>query len=215
MTKGIRLTTRRGRPRSFDRDAALNQAMEVFWAKGYDLTQVADLTAAIGINPPSFYAAFGSKELAFREAVERYLATSGMRTVRALEDHPRVRDAVAGMFSASIDVAIAGPTGGCLLMLGLVHRTAENAVLCDWLATIRASQVQGIRKRLHAAVHTGEWPVTLDVEPIVSFLATMLQGLSLRARDGANRLALTEAVDVAMLLFDGMTKPRRRAGVQH
>ncbi|NKX16695.1 helix-turn-helix transcriptional regulator [Ochrobactrum pseudogrignonense] len=67
----------RGRPRSFDRDDALRRVMEVFWAKGYEGAQLIDLTAAIGVTPPSFYAAFGSKEAAFREAVELYKATTG------------------------------------------------------------------------------------------------------------------------------------------
>src|SRR3954468_24300190 len=53
---------RTGRPRSFDEQAALEKAMRVFWQKGYDGTSISDLTAALGINPPSLYAAFGNKE---------------------------------------------------------------------------------------------------------------------------------------------------------
>ncbi|WP_219215336.1 TetR/AcrR family transcriptional regulator [Variovorax boronicumulans] len=205
----------RGRPRSFDRAAALDRALEVFWAKGYDATQVADLTAALGIRPPSFYAAFESKEALFREAVNRYLGTVGDQTIRVLEESPHLRDAVAGMFEASIEVALAAPAGGCLLILGIVHRTPGNAALCDWLASIRASNVQSIRLRLQAAVAAGEWPDAATVEPAVSFLASMLQGLSLRARDGATRQQLSDAVAMTMTLFDAMAaRPRARTGAR-
>ncbi|WP_164125535.1 TetR family transcriptional regulator, partial [Stenotrophomonas maltophilia] len=75
----------RGRPRNFDRDQALERAMRVFWAKGYEGAQLVDLTAAMGINPPSFYAAFGSKQEIFREAIDLYLATAGANAMRALD----------------------------------------------------------------------------------------------------------------------------------
>jgi len=63
---------KRGRPLSFDRDAALQRAMEVFWAHGYEASSLQDLTQAMGINPPSLYAAFGDKEKLFMEVVDRY-----------------------------------------------------------------------------------------------------------------------------------------------
>src|SRR5678815_522991 len=63
-----------GRPRAFDIDQALDQALRVFWEKGYDGASVADLTEAIGINPPSLYAAFGNKEALFKKALDRYEA---------------------------------------------------------------------------------------------------------------------------------------------
>ena len=71
------MASARGRPRGFDRDLALERLMQVFWAKGYEGAQLNDLTAAIGVKPPSFYAAFGSKEAAFREAIDLYIATIG------------------------------------------------------------------------------------------------------------------------------------------
>ena len=71
---------RTGRPRSFDRAEALRQAMTVFWRLGYEGTTLEDLQAAMGgISPPSMYAAFGSKENLFREAVELYATTEGGR----------------------------------------------------------------------------------------------------------------------------------------
>ena len=65
----------RGRPRSFDREAALNAAMEVFWTKGYEAASISDLTSAMGINPPSLYAAFGDKEKLFLATIEQYASS--------------------------------------------------------------------------------------------------------------------------------------------
>ncbi|WP_154401311.1 TetR/AcrR family transcriptional regulator, partial [Bordetella pertussis] len=90
----------RGRPRSFERTEALRQAMEVFWSKGYEGASLADLTSAMGINAPSLYAAFGSKEALFREAVQRYADTEGARTRRALLEAPDARAAIEGMLLA-------------------------------------------------------------------------------------------------------------------
>ena len=85
----------RGRPRSFDRDAALERAMEVFWRQGYEATSINDLTAAMGINPPSLYAAFGDKERLFLEAVERYRCGHAAAGDAVLERETTARGAVA------------------------------------------------------------------------------------------------------------------------
>lgn len=78
----------RGRPRNFDRDQALRKAMEVFWSKGYEGASLTDLTAAMGINSPSLYGAFGSKEALFREAVELYRQTDGGAARRRCRTRP-------------------------------------------------------------------------------------------------------------------------------
>ena len=87
----------RGRPRNFDRAQALRKAMEVFWSKGYEGASLTDLTAAMGINSPSLYGAFGSKEGLFREAVQLYRDTDGAASRRALTDADTARDAVQGL----------------------------------------------------------------------------------------------------------------------
>ena len=91
----------RGRPRTFDREQALRSAMEVFWARGYDGTTLEDLQAAMGgIAPPSFYAAFGSKDELFREVVELYRATMGERIFGPL-DGPTARAGIEGLLRAA------------------------------------------------------------------------------------------------------------------
>jgi AcrR family transcriptional regulator len=86
--KWAELMGQRGRPRGFDRDAALRKAMETFWKYGYDGASMTRLTTAMGIASPSLYACFGSKEALFRQAVELYGSTVGAAAQRALEEAP-------------------------------------------------------------------------------------------------------------------------------
>lgn len=193
----------RGRPRGFDRDVALRRAMEVFWAKGYEGAQLVDLTAAMGINPPSFYAAFGSKHAAFREAVDLYVATVGTATFRALDAGTTTRDAVRAMLTASADVALAAPeSGGCLLIVGIVNALPESETLRRHLRDIRGVTVTRLRQRLERGVRDGDLPADTDAEGLAIFFGTVIQGLSLQARDGASRHDLLRAVAAAVTALD-------------
>lgn len=177
----------RGRPRSFDRDHALQRLMEVFWAKGYEGAQLNDLTAAIGITPPSFYAAFGSKEAAFREVVDLYVATAGSGAMRALEG-ATAHESIHAMLMASIDTALAAPqSGGCLLILGVINCQIDTEPLRDLLKHIRKDTELRIRTRLERSVAEGDLPASSNVQMLANYYSTIMQGLSMQARDGATR----------------------------
>jgi AcrR family transcriptional regulator len=195
----------RGRPRSFERTAALRRAMEVFWAKGYDSASLADLTAAMGINAPSLYAAFGSKEALFREAVALYGATEGTEIWEALPQAPTAREAVERFLCASAE-SFTRPDrpAGCLIVLGALLANDANANVCGELRASRAGNVAALRARLERAVGEGELPGSLDCEAVATFYATVQQGMSIQARDGASRARLLAVADCAMAAWDGM-----------
>ncbi|WP_441487836.1 TetR/AcrR family transcriptional regulator [Bosea sp. 2RAB26] len=189
----------RGRPRSFARDHALQRIMEVFWAKGYEGTQLNDLTAAIGITPPSFYAAFVSKESAFREAVELYVATAGSGALRALDEGTTVRESIRAMLQASIDTALSAPhSGGCLLILGVVNCQIETEPLRELLRSIREETEMRIRARLARGVAEGDLVGSSNIPVLANYYSAVMQGLSMQARDGATRDELEALIAPSM-----------------
>jgi AcrR family transcriptional regulator len=200
----------RGRPRSFDRAAALRRAMEVFWAKGYDGTSMSDLTAAMGVNSPSIYAAFGCKEELFREAAELYGATEGGRIWEYMTTAPTARAAIEGMLRASAeDFTRSGKPRGCLIALGALHADKENEAVCRELRRQRAQNIELLRRRLERGIAEGELPAGLDKRAIATFYATVQHGMSIQARDGASRASLLAVADCAMAAWDALVSGSR------
>src|SRR6266446_8126011 len=108
----------RGRPRSFDREQALERAMQVFWKQGYEATSIHDLTRAMGINPPSLYAAFGDKERLFMEAVERYQEQRRQSVTKVFDEAPTAKEAVHRLLrEAASRLACSGHPRGCMLVM--------------------------------------------------------------------------------------------------
>jgi AcrR family transcriptional regulator len=195
----------RGRPRKFDRDEALRRAMLLFRERGYDGASIGELTAAMGINSPSLYAAFGCKEALFREALQLYIATEGATTDRALTDVPGARAAIDAMLrGAAIGFTRERPGRGCLVVLGATHRTAENEAVYDDLNARRSRTLEQIRRRLKRGIDDGDVPHGADIAAVAAFYATVLNGLSLQVRDGATRKRLLGIVDCAMAAWDSL-----------
>ncbi|EHK55297.1 TetR/AcrR family transcriptional regulator [Allomesorhizobium alhagi] len=205
MTENISASSK-GRPRGFDRAEALRQAMRLFWAKGYDGASLADLTAVMGINPPSLYAAFGSKEALFREATDLYSETEGVDIWRSLHQSATARQAVEGFLRESAAAfSRAGDPPGCLIVLGALNANGNNAAICEDLRQRREANVAELRTRLEAAVREGELPAGIDCEAIAVFYVTVQQGMSIQARDGASHARLLAAADGAMAAWDALT----------
>lgn len=195
----------RGRKRSFDRAAALRSAMEVFWAKGYDGSSLTDLTSAMGINPPSMYAAFGSKEDLFREAVTLYNRSEGGDIWSGIEEAPTARQAVARMLHASAESFYRpGKPRGCLVVLGALDGSASSAGVCDMLRDMRADNVKQLRRRIERGMAEGELPDTADARSMATFYCGVQYGMSILARDGASRKMLASVADSAMAAWDGL-----------
>ena len=196
-----------GRPRSFDRDEALTRAMELFWARGYADASMAELTAAMGINAPSLYAAFGSKEQLFREAVELYQRSQGGDVWSRLEDSSPVRDAVEALLMAAAEAAACpDKPKGCLIVLSGAHPDGLPERVCGELGDIRAQTMARLEARLRDARAAGEIDPGSDPAAIAAFYATVHQGMSFRARDGATVEELRQTARAAMLAWDGLTR---------
>jgi AcrR family transcriptional regulator len=205
----------RGRPRSFDRDEAIASATKVFWTRGYDGASLDDLLKAMGgITPPSFYAAFGSKEELFREVVDEYERMVGEPSRRALELSP-VREAIDAMLRAGVDMADRSDgCRGCMLVLSAPTLTRTNAGAHDRVRSARRRMFETIKQRLQRAVDEGELAKDTRIDDIAAFYTTLAQGLSVRARDGVPRRALLAAVDGAMAAWDSLTDSRKPASAK-
>jgi AcrR family transcriptional regulator len=200
----------RGRPREFDREKALQKAMRLFWSRGYDAISMADLRAELGITQASLYAAFGSKEQLFREAVDLYRQTAGFSTPDALAKGINAREAIHAMLQAAVDAFSApGAPGGCLLILGATNCAVENKAVQDHLLSIRRQISQSILDRLKQAQHDGDVPKTAPIAALAAYFSTVLHGLALQSRDGSSRKTLTQVVEIAIADWQQMV---RRAG---
>lgn len=196
----------RGRPRNFDRAQALRKAMEVFWSKGYEGASLTDLTAAMGINSPSLYGAFGSKEGLFREAVQLYRDTDGAASRRALTDAETARDAVQGMLLAAAERFTApGAPPGCLIVLGAPSGADNHDGVGAFLGDNRREMQGRILARLTAGAAAGELPPGADLKNLAAFYTTILHGMSIQARDGASRKTLQAVARQAMCAWDALT----------
>lgn len=196
----------RGRPRSFDRDAALARAMEVFWVKGYEGASISDLTQAMGIGSPSLYAAFGSKERLFSEAVELYGRTEGPEIWDCVEQAQTAREAFAGYLSATARAfSRPGKPPGCMVVLSAINGGNASPAVCEALRLNRVGSQDGLKARLDQAVASGEIAARVDTAAVAAFFITVQQGMSIQARDGAPYETLQKVADSAMAAWGPLT----------
>ncbi|RMS83085.1 TetR/AcrR family transcriptional regulator [Pseudomonas savastanoi] len=197
-----------GRPRTFDRDVAINQALHLFWEHGYDATSLSQLKANIGggITAPSFYAAFGSKQALFNEVMERYLNTHGRVTDSLFDNTLPPKEAIELTLrrSAKMQCEPDHPKG-CLVALGLMSAcTEESKAISAPLAKARSLNRAGIVACIHRAVAAGELPATVIPETLAAAFDSFLLGLSTLARDGVPYATLDAAVTQMMGLWDSL-----------
>jgi AcrR family transcriptional regulator len=187
-----------GRPREFDIDRALDQALEVFWRNGYEGASIADLTAAMGINPPSLYAAFGNKEALFRRALDRYLTRYTGFWYEALAA-PTAREMVEHLLreSARFLTEKRNPPG-CMLVRGAMSCSEAAESIGRELTAKRCEGETAIRERLEGAKNSGELPPGLEPAEFARYVMTVLEGMSVRAAAGATREELLEVARMTL-----------------
>src|SRR5437588_3259008 len=196
--KSETVATQRGRPRAFDPDAALERAMHVFWAKGYEGTSLSNLTRAMRINRPSLYAAFGNKEELFRKVLDRYVDGPLAYFGKALAA-PKARDVIEQIFFGAARMA-GDPRmpAGCLMVQGaLAVGNAAGSVRKE-AAGRRAGSEVALRRRLQRAKREGDLPKNADPAELARYVITVLQGMAVQGADGASPDQLRRVAQVAL-----------------
>ena len=205
----------KGRPRSFDRETALRAAMLIFWEKGFDGSSLADLTTAMGINAPSLYAAFGSKEELYLEALTLYAGEVGIEIWSTLDETPDVRAAVERFLLATIDAYCEESVPrGCMIALDTLHRTHSSDKVCDVLRNHRQTNIKILKKRLERGIRDGNIPASVNCEAVATFYATVQNGMSILARDGGTRQDLTATALGAMAGWEKLVLTETSSGNQ-
>ena len=207
------MTVRRktGRPLSFDRDKALRAAMLLFWRHGYETTSVAELTAAMGISPPSLYAAFGDKKQLFLEAVQLY-AGDPAELERAIADAPSAMDAARTLLRSSA-IAYTGEDTppGCLLASATASGSTASAEVQAAVAEVRRATEDALRRRIEQDIAAGTLRSGTSAEALASLTLAVVQGMSVLARDGAPRAKLLALAEQAMQAWPATTPIARQS----
>src|SRR6266480_5535904 len=171
--------TQLGRPRAFDPDAALERAMHVFWAKGYEGASLSNLTQAMRINRPSLYAAFGNKEQLFRKVLDRYVDGPLAYFGKALTA-PKARDVIEQIFFGAARMA-SDPRlpAGCLMVQGAL--ACGDASVRNEVAARRAAAEVALRRRLQRAKREGDLPKNSDPADLAQYVVTVVRGMAVQS----------------------------------
>jgi TetR/AcrR family transcriptional regulator, copper-responsive repressor len=195
---------KRGRPRVLDRDVGLEVAARLFWEHGYEGTSIADLTQAMGVTPPSLYAAFGSKEDLYRQALDHNIERETKRRSEALQGEMSAYDAIAFyLYDVAQDFTDPSKPRGCIVSTAVLQHSEENEPIARAVAARREASIQAIKTRFDRAISEGELSADTDTDSLARFYAAVVQGMSAQACDGACTATLKRLVDIALSAWPG------------
>lgn len=203
VSSGTEAQPRRpGRPRSFDEVAAVEQAMQVFWRKGYDATSISDLTAAMGINPPSLYAAFGNKEGLFARVLDCYASGPAAYVIAALSAASAREVAERRLLGAVRMMCDKAHAPGCLAVQAAARAGEATGDIAQTLFAFCEGAHRLYVERFRRAKADGDLSQDSDPVALARYLTTVTHGLSLQAASGAPRAELRKVARMALQHFE-------------
>ena len=191
-------TGKTGRPINFDRDAALEAAMRLFWERGYEGTSMADLTQAMGLNPSSIYTAFGDKQALFALAAKRYADVRAQYMVNALEQ-PTLRGFILAAFDNTVEfLGSKTHPSSCFTLTGAISCGVDTERAKLLMREMRLRNEAGIKARLLKARKAAEFPKKQNVDDYTRYLSMLLSGLAIQAANGSTKAELKRVAEVAL-----------------
>lgn len=191
---------KRGRPRAYDPDAAMDRIIDVFWERGFAATSLDDLGAAAGMNRPSLYAAFGDKKAIYRRAVSRFRDRMRRSAREILDNEADVRQALRAFLLSALDTYSEGEASarGCMALCTANVEAATDEDIRDDLSTIVREIDAGLANRFKRAKRDGQLPKDADPAALARTAAAIMHSLAMRARAGQPRAQLARFVDDAV-----------------
>lgn len=187
-----------GRPREFCVDKALDAALEVFWRKGFEGASLTDLTEAMGINRPSLYGAFGNKEELFRKALDRYVSEKVAYLSEALAAPDAYGVAERLLTGAAAMMTDPSHPVGCLAVKGMATCSDHTGAVREELDKVKANYEGAMIKRLTEARDAGQLPAEADLDCLMRYLTTIVQGMAIQASNGATCADLRLVAETAL-----------------
>lgn len=175
----------KGRPREFDRAEALEIALKIFWKLGYEPASIAQLCEAMNIKPPSLYASFGNKAALFLEAARHYEKTYWREATATFQAEHNLHKAVHDFFDKSAEILLCPEAPcGCMLVLAAVNISESEHDIVTAISAMRQETRKMFAKKLASAIEDGQIPSGTNISILSGTLTTLLEGMSLQARDG-------------------------------
>ena len=203
---------RRGRPRAYHPDEALERATEAFWRQGYSGTSLDALSAATRMNRPSLYGAFGDKHALYAAALERYIAEGRDQMEVALDEALPLRNALMRVYDGALAMYFPtkGAARGCFLIGTAVTESMTDPDVRERLGRGLREFDRLFEQRLRHAQTEGELPATADAEALAGVASAILHSLAMRSRAGDSRAALRAIAESGVDLICGRSRPRKR-----
>jgi TetR/AcrR family transcriptional repressor of nem operon len=172
------------RPREFDRDAALERAMQVFWVKGFATTSTEDLVAAMGIGRQSLYNAFGDKRRLYLEALETYQQRTTAGQLKRLSKPASALDGIQDLLGGLIAEDDTRRAMGCMGVNAVAEFSTSDADLAVLRAKVGPPLAQRLVDRLREGRATGEFDLAMAAAQAAAFIQMTMSGIQLAARAG-------------------------------
>jgi AcrR family transcriptional regulator len=207
--------TQRGRPKTFDRETALNAAMVLFWKRGFEQTSVDELADAMGIRTSSLYSSFGDKETVFLDAVAHYRNGAGSVYDTSIAEGETAKAGFENLFKvAAHELTRKDQPHGCMLLLALPTCSPKYDHLQKELDRLRALSEGVMLKRLEGGVQNKEIPKSAKLPLLVSYFRTTLMGMSQQARAGASEETLLEIGRLALQVWPEIPESAQKGPVR-
>lgn len=191
----------KGRPRKFDVEQAIETSMLLFWEHGYEGTSIAMLSQAIGINVPSLYSAFGSKQDLFLKVLERYSLKHRSVYLEALKKKT-AREVAYALLHAEVELATqATMPKGCLIIHSALATSPEAEPLHMMLCATRNTSERWIEERFQRAINERDLPASIQAAALAHYIMVVSAGVAVQAKNGALKEKLLQTIELALAVF--------------